>query len=112
MIPPMSRRFQFSDSYRSLAGLTGYFHEDWPVDHEDADSVLAFYMNDQTASELAGAIEDIDALLLRMPDDNELKTNLISRLTCSYDPTLDGWPTCRAWLQHIRDTIISRLSST
>jgi catechol 2,3-dioxygenase-like lactoylglutathione lyase family enzyme len=78
--------------------LGGYLHQDFDLDHANADAALAAAAHEDKAR-AAGAARELDALLASSRDDDGL-TRLVERLADGYSPTLDGWR-IRAWLEHV-----------
>ena len=76
--------------------FSGYFHEDWDLDADTPEAVVAMYVDAAPASTqpLAKAIR---RLLATPSTDKELSDHLFTDLGCYYDPEADGLTT-RAWL--------------
>ncbi len=94
------------DQYPHLAQLlSGYFHQDWMLDHEDEESVLRMYLADTPRRKARAAAREIEALLASGLDEPGLRAAL-ERLGCSYDPGLDGL-SADEWLSSIRQRLLS-----
>lgn len=76
--------------------FTGYFHEDWDLDVDEPDAVVALYReeNPHTSASIAQAIR---LLLVESLPEQELSDFLLNDLGCYYDPGADGL-TVRNWL--------------
>lgn len=82
----------------------GYFHQDWPLDHDTPAAVVDAFIVDATGDErdaVAGELRE----LLRAPD--EVLGPPVAQLGAFYDPTADGL-TVRGWL----NAVLQRLTST
>ena len=81
-----------------------YFHEDWPLHHSSWQEVVDAFLTDDPVT-VRAVPDEIDALLSRTSDD---LAQDMAALGCSYDPA-EGY---RAWLQAIRDRILSADQAT
>lgn len=89
-----TNRMAHFDRFRSLSNFCGFFHEDWPVDHSNADDVLRFYISWVTADDIANTIHDINSIIAETKDDDELNHVIVFKLHCSYDAKSDGLNMC------------------
>ena len=81
--------------------LGGYLHQDWDLDAPTPDDALRDAAREgQGDEQVAGAIQQIDALLTSGYDEASL-TAIVERMTAGYSPVLDGWKT-RDWLEHAK----------
>jgi len=75
------------------------------MDHPDADSILAFYVDSESASTIKQALRELDQFLATTEDDAAIEKALYHSFYMSYLPTGDGWPSQRAWLEHVREQV-------
>jgi hypothetical protein len=80
--------------------LSGYFHQDWTCDHENATSVVEFYLKECSLDEVQEVIEAIDHLLEKNMGEAELRA-VVMNLGCYYEVGADGL-TYREWLTKVR----------
>ena len=82
--------------------LSGYFHQDWDMEHRDADEVLAAAIAHAPADRLRAGVDELTELLGRGLSEPELEKLLHSVLHLDYVPTADGLSYAQ-WLQQVRD---------
>lgn len=94
--------------YPTLQNLfSGYFHQDWSLEHDSADAVVDAWRESEDAGYLANARQELDRLLARDLDDAALGA-AVRHLGSEYDPTRDpsrgdgGW---RDWLVSIQQRL-------
>jgi hypothetical protein len=80
--------------------LGGYFHQDWAVDYDSEDAVIAAFRDDVGPEGVAEVIASIDALLATPDSDEALKTRLLGMGLASTPSGADG--TARGWLREVR----------
>ncbi len=83
--------------------FSAYFHQDWSIDHDTAEAVVAYYRESESEQTVAGAREQLSALLAQDLDEDELAEKVQS-LGCEYDPTGDGG-SYRDWLTGLAQSL-------
>ncbi|WP_114422407.1 contact-dependent growth inhibition system immunity protein [Nocardioides houyundeii] len=83
--------------------LQAYFHEDWSHTFQTWEEILDEFLKEDSTL-IARVPEEIDTLLARIGDDAELERTLMS-MGLAYDPDEGD----RAWLEAVRDRIVSSL---
>ncbi len=86
--------------------FSAYFHQDWAVEHADADAVLAYYLDGEPEAEVAKVRAELEALRGRELDEAALGQALAS-LGSSYDPAADGHSRA-GWLQRLAEGLAAR----
>lgn len=76
-----------------------YFHQDWMMEHDTSDDVVAYYMQSE-ADAVPAVLQQLDRLLTSTDDEVEL-TKRVQALGCEYDPRGDG-ASYRQWLESVR----------
>jgi hypothetical protein len=84
------------------AFLSGYFHQDWPLEAENAKRVVGNYMEREPRASTVAALHEIEELLGAVSDDSVLRRYIRDDLGSFYDPEGDRGLTTREWLQEIR----------
>lgn len=82
-----------------LAGA--YFHQDYDLESESADSVIDSFIRDEGEESAAELVSEIDGLLASDLSERELHDLWVVTWGASYDPH-DGRLDMRAWLTAIR----------
>jgi len=77
-----------------------YFHQDWDLDAEDEDEVVAQYAKTATREEREMLSNAIAKYSQSQISDKELEDDLCGDLGCESRPSNVGIPV-RDWLQHI-----------
>ena len=78
------------EQFPNLIQLLGaYFHQDWCDDDPDAQAVLRRYLNDAVPGQVQDVVNEIEELLGKQLNDDQLKQMLFVDLGCYYDPTPD-----------------------
>lgn len=87
----------------TLEQLLGcYFHQDWEVEFESDMSALSVIVEYELNEQLsAGAIE-IDMLLGERISEYELRSILVDKIGCYFDPASKGI-TSEQWLRYVRE---------
>ncbi len=80
-----------------LRQLGGYLHQDWPLDHADAESAVRAFVADRSPDEVAEALAEVEHLRTTQGDD-EL-TNVLTSVI-DYWPPGDGL-TFRQWIDQL-----------
>ena len=88
---------QFSELEQLLGA---YFHQDWDLDHSNADSVISFYKQDVGSAAIPALKQQILYLLSSDITDDALQTLLFDQMGCCYY-YLSEWGSSKEWLQHI-----------
>lgn len=87
----------------TLRQFFGYFHEDWTLDAQDANEVLASFLQEgRESSELKQLSQLIIKYARSKPTDEELEMALFKELGCYYPPSSDGLSAHR-WLLDIAE---------
>jgi hypothetical protein len=84
--------------------LGGYFHQDWFLDDANAIAVLQRYLNDAVPGQVQDVANEIEKLLGRNLNDDELKHVLFPELGCYYDPTVDNISQSE-WLRWVQNRL-------
>ena len=100
----------FRDQMRELSRLCGYFHQDWVLDHANADAVLDFCLEQEARADVERANAELSQLLGLGLKEEELRPVLLDDLGCEYEYTAGGWPSARAWLEHVQARLVERLA--
>ncbi|MET0327375.1 MAG: contact-dependent growth inhibition system immunity protein [Luteimonas sp.] len=79
--------------------FAAYFHQDWAMEHDSADAVVAYYRDSEARDQVSRAQAEAEALLGEPLDESALGAR-IAALGSEYDPTRDG-ATWRGWLQRL-----------
>ena len=83
--------------------LGGYLHQDWDIEGDTPDDALRLARREGDSTDLATAVQEIDALLATQLDETGLR-EIVERMTEGYSPSLDGWE-IRPWLRHVRQIL-------
>lgn len=87
--------------FSELEQLLGtYFHQDWDLDHPDADDVVRFYKQDVGSEAIPALKQQILYLINSESTDDELQALLFEKMGCCYY-YLSEWESSKEWLQHI-----------
>ena len=85
--------------------MSGYFHEDWPIEASSADEVLHAYLaRHPSRTEVLEVETQIRAYVATKASDEELERCLLSELGCYYLPSSEGRK-ARDWLLHVIDVL-------
>ncbi|MCD9006247.1 hypothetical protein LDO31_08365 [Luteimonas sp. XNQY3] len=79
--------------------FAAYFHQDWAMEHDTPDAVVACYRDGESPEQVSRARAEAEALLGEGLDEDALGER-IAALGSEYDPTRDG-ATWRGWLQRL-----------
>lgn len=71
------------------AFLSAYFHQDWQVEHGQAEHVVAYFIDNESDAELVRVRDDLAALSALGLDEVQLAARFRA-MGCEYDPTRDG----------------------
>lgn len=86
----MSRQETLDDPASSFPQLRqflgGYFHQDWPVDHDRWEEVVDDFVAESPRSVVTDSASELGALLDQQLDDVELEA-VLEALGCSVDPS-------------------------
>ena len=77
-----------------------YFHEDWSLEAENFDGIVANYANISKSEDLRSLSKTIMEYSNMFTIDSELKKNLFTELGCYYSPSGDGL-SAKAWLERV-----------
>jgi hypothetical protein len=77
--------------------LAAYFHQDWQVEHDDADAVLTYFLGSEDEATIALVRAELARLSAEDLDEAALGERMRA-LGSEYDPTRDGG-TWQGWLQ-------------
>ncbi len=80
--------------------LAAYFHQDWTLDHDTPEAVVADYVRGESEATVAQLRGELDRLLAADPQEAGLAA-LLRASGCEYDPARDGIG-YRDWLQAVR----------
>jgi CdiI immunity protein len=81
--------------------LSAYFHQDWMLEAEDPDQIVANYLAiGWSAEELNALATQVIQFTESISEDSALDQALLSQLGCYYSTNQDG-TTTRAWLHHL-----------
>jgi hypothetical protein len=84
--------------------IEAFFHQDWDLDHESPDAVLAFYKEHSSEKDCLQLEKDLSWLI----QNNDLKEAdyqmMFDNLGLSYDYLTD-WSSSKAWLAHMKEEI-------
>lgn len=69
--------------------LTGYFHQDWPLDHPDADDVVTTFLDELDADQRVQFNEELSELGAASLSEDALAALLLA-VGCGYHPPGDG----------------------
>ena len=88
----------------TLSQLLGcYFHQDWPEEFDSDTSALRAIIDSEPKEQVSAAVQEIDELLDASLPANMLKTILIDKIGCYFDPRTQGI-TDEQWLKRVRET--------
>ncbi|MEF3082299.1 contact-dependent growth inhibition system immunity protein [Luteimonas sp. SMYT11W] len=79
--------------------FAAYFHQDWAMEHDTPEAVIAYYRGSEAPEQVSRARAEAEALLGEGLDEDALGQR-IAALGSEYDPTRDG-ATWRGWLQRL-----------
>lgn len=86
----------------ALGQLLGcYFHQDWPEEFDSEISALQSIVEAEPKEQISAGITEIDTLLSALLTEDELRTILIDKAGCYFDPGSLGL-TYQQWLQRVR----------
>jgi hypothetical protein len=80
--------------------LSAYFHQDWAMEHDTADGVVAYYLGSESPAQVAEVRGELAALSGEGLDEAALGRRFRA-LGSEYDPTRDGG-TWRGWLARLQ----------
>jgi hypothetical protein len=80
--------------------LSAYFHQDWRVEHDTPDAVVAYFIDGEDDEQIAEVRADLARLASLQLDEAALADRLRA-LGSEYDPTRDG-ASWRDWLATLR----------
>jgi hypothetical protein len=83
--------------------LSAYFHQDWAVEHDTPGAVVDYFVEGESALQVAQLRDEIARLLEEGLDEDEL-AGQVRDLGSEYDPTLDGG-NYREWLRDIEERL-------
>ncbi|WP_133000461.1 contact-dependent growth inhibition system immunity protein [Luteimonas arsenica] len=69
--------------------LSAYFHQDWAMEHDTADGVVAAYLDSEADAEIVAVRDDLARIAAEGLDEATLGARL-QGLGSEYDPTRDG----------------------
>ena len=87
--------------------LAGYFNQDWVDDHENADDVIATFINESSEKTIAQVKNELTKLMSVAPSEEELYDILISDLSCCYYYPSE-WKDGVSWLKHVYSSLSRR----
>lgn len=83
--------------------LSGYFHQDWTLDHATERSAMEEFLTQAPEAKKAAVANQIKQLLAATRSEAALGRRLLE-LGCYYDPTGEG-STVREWLETVHGRI-------
>ncbi len=83
--------------------LSAYFHQDWAVEHYTPGAVFDYFVEGESALQVAQLRDEIARLLEQGLDEDEL-AGQVRELGSEYDPTLDGG-NYQEWLRDIEERL-------
>lgn len=89
-----------------------YFHQDWDIDAEDADGVVALYVSDDrhTDEQLRAIARQIDEYLENEGSQENISQGLFEKLGCEYLPASSG-SNAGEWLTHVANLLRRAIES-
>jgi hypothetical protein len=101
-----------TDDFDELSNfLQCYFHQDWSVDSETADDVVAlFLVGNRSAKELRTIADQIRQFVDMHGDDITIERALFTELGCYYMPSGDN-RSATAWLEVVRSMMLNAADS-
>lgn len=78
--------------------FSGYFHQDWMMEHDTTDAVVDYYRQSDAAA-VPATREQLERLLASAADESALAQEA-QGLGCEYAPDADGL-TWRQWLEGV-----------
>jgi hypothetical protein len=81
-----------------------YFHQDWTVEHDTPDQVIADFLQTSDAETLLSINKELRALLKQNKEELVLREYLLKELSCYYC-YWNEWESGRAWLMHVQATL-------
>lgn len=94
--------FEKTDSLAQLLGC--YFHQDWPDEFDDDNAALDAMIKSESKEKIAEGVTEIDLLLGAGLNEDELRTTLIDRVGCYFEPASEGLNYTQ-WLRRVRNTL-------
>jgi len=85
--------------------FAAYFHQDFSCLASTPDEVLDDYLPASSRSERVRLADLVEAFAAER-DDETLKRDLFSELSCYYDPEADG-QSARSWMRHVAQRLRS-----
>lgn len=83
--------------------LSAYFHQDWAVEHDTPGAVVDYFVEGESALQVAQLRDEIARLLEQGLDEDEL-AGQVRDLGSEYDPTQDGG-NYQEWLRDIEERL-------
>lgn len=93
------------------AFLSGYFHQDWPLESASADQVVRTYMDSEDRASVSAALAEIELLLAAVRDNDQLSNIVSKELGSGYDPGSDQGMSVREWLERTKKQLAEGLQS-
>ena len=84
--------------------FAAYFHEDWTLDDQGPDDVIARFKSDSSPAVVAECRAEIVNLLSLNLDETALAAVLFRELGCYYRPVADSL-SGSSWLLHVRERL-------
>ncbi|WP_127960489.1 contact-dependent growth inhibition system immunity protein [Serratia microhaemolytica] len=84
--------------------LGAYFHQDWDLDHPDADGVIKFYKQDVDSKTIFSLKQQVLHLIDSDNTDDDLQSLLFEKMGCCYYYPSE-WGSSKEWLKHIIDVL-------
>src|SRR3546814_629626 len=79
-----------------------YFHQDWGVESPDWQGVVAMFIHDSSAQDIAAVAAGVEHLARGASSEAELERILLNELGCYYTPRPDlGGPSFHDWLLQV-----------
>ena len=86
----------------AFAFFSSYFHQDWNYDYGSAEEVVQSYVRECGETEKDQIVSELDSLVALGLTDHDFEQMLWFALCCQYVPAVDGWPSTRAWVMHVK----------
>ena len=83
--------------------LSAYFHQDWAVEHDTPGAVVDYYIEGESAQQVAQLRDEIARLLSQDLDEDDLALQ-VRELGSEYDPGQDGG-NYQDWLRGIEERL-------
>jgi len=92
----------------SLGQLLGcYFHQDWSQEFENDQDAIDAILAAEPKENVESSVGELDVLLARPLDEEELRAILIGEVGCYFDPASLGI-SYRQWLSRVRDELAKK----